>query len=479
MNTNNTFGGICLGAALGVLFVARSTLAQDAWSTVDYVGIPVEYRAIATAPPSKVVVMYSEYDTNTWMLKGRTTRRSLDGGATWGTTGHDLAALPVRERGLVLNSAGHLFLLVRDLSFSDYPWMVQSSVDDGASWTVIDDWQFMPGLPSYATGIAVDDADNLYVSGHGVINGHQGDVGSFVRRSTDGGKSWELVDEWRGPLGIRAENAKWITATSSGVFVAGHAVYGVDSSGYWVWAAYIRGSTDGGNTWQTIADFPIGVGENFHDLKTDATGNLYASFTQDVTDGHGSRPLLRRSTDGGINWETYPILPHWSSNVWGQWHLAIGQNGHLLASGGLLNESGWPISASIDGGVSWTKSNAFAEGLWSNDDWPVLAADGAGHFFAFGRQGQGSGPQYRSGQFVRRLSPAPDIPRLQITFQSTTLQLTWPAIHIGFVLQSATTVANGGDWGDLALVPELEEDQNAVTLNWETPGARFFRLRKP
>ena len=54
----------------------------------------------------------------------------------------------------------------------------------------------------------------------------------------------------------------------------------------------------------------------------------------------------------------------------------------------------------------------------------------------------------------------------------------WPANATGFVLQSATTLANGGDWQDSLLSAMETNGQKGVTLT--STGARgFFRLRSP
>ena len=47
-----------------------------------------------------------------------------------------------------------------------------------------------------------------------------------------------------------------------------------------------------------------------------------------------------------------------------------------------------------------------------------------------------------------------------------------------FVLQSATTLANGGDWQDSSLAPAIIGNQNIVNVN-TTNTAAFFRLRGP
>jgi hypothetical protein len=69
-------------------------------------------------------------------------------------------------------------------------------------------------------------------------------------------------------------------------------------------------------------------------------------------------------------------------------------------------------------------------------------------------------------------------PQLTIIRSAANVILSWPTNATGFVLQSATTLANGGDWQDSSLIPTIVGDQKVVTLN-PTVASGFFRLRGP
>jgi hypothetical protein len=458
--------------------------SQDSWATVDYVDIPgvtFESMAIATAPPAKVFVVYQEIQDSTYT---RVVRKSTDSGSTWEVAGRAPAQqLWMKQGALLINSAGHLFILSEAGGSvsppNAYRWVVQRSVDEGASWQVIDDWQHTPGLYSQAMAIAIDDADNLYVSGHGKRAEDEDGATWFVRRSSDGGQTWQLVDEWRGFAGVDAGYPRWAVSTPNGVFVLGSAYAGGDQ-----YSRYLRRSTDRGGTWETIAEFPIWSGvteieEQVSDLRADAAGHLYALCWQFVKDGSApSRLYFRRSTDGGVNWETFPHLPY---DVGTDWRLEVGLNGRLIASGPLRSElgwePGWPMLTSDDGGVSWTKSNDFEEGnIYLGH--LELASDPAGNFFAIAHD-RVEPPGWRLALIIRRLSAVPTIPTLQMEADVSGLRLFWPANMTGFTPQSATTFADGGDWLDLGAVPTLEGDRYEVTVERESTGPRFFRLRKP
>ncbi len=69
-------------------------------------------------------------------------------------------------------------------------------------------------------------------------------------------------------------------------------------------------------------------------------------------------------------------------------------------------------------------------------------------------------------------------PQLAIIRSGPNLVLSWPTDATGFVLESATTLSNGGDWKDSNLTVTEINGQNIVTLTPIGPRA-FFRLRGP
>jgi uncharacterized repeat protein (TIGR03803 family) len=69
-------------------------------------------------------------------------------------------------------------------------------------------------------------------------------------------------------------------------------------------------------------------------------------------------------------------------------------------------------------------------------------------------------------------------PLLTLIASGPNVILTWPTNATGFVLQSASTLANGGDWQDSSLTLTIVGDQNVVPVDTSAP-AGFFRLHKP
>jgi hypothetical protein len=137
---------------------------------------------------------------------------------------------------------------------------------------------------------------------------------------------------------------------------------------------------------------------------------------------------------------------------------------------------------STDGGVTWSDSDSFTydSSLETN---PAIgygiAADLAGNIYAIG-MGNTALPETQPHWIVRKLAAGlpPPPPSLSASLIGETLALSWPASFTTFVLQSATALANGGDWQDFPTPPIEINDQQVVTTT-PTGLSGFFRLRGP
>jgi uncharacterized repeat protein (TIGR03803 family) len=68
-------------------------------------------------------------------------------------------------------------------------------------------------------------------------------------------------------------------------------------------------------------------------------------------------------------------------------------------------------------------------------------------------------------------------PQLSLIAGGPSLSLSWSTNFPSYVLQTATTLANGGDWRDSTATPSQTNSQNIITVGGTDPTG-FFRLRK-
>jgi len=200
---------------------------------------------------------------------------------------------------------------------SSLSWDVRRSLDGGFSWAALDSgWQLSPGGSARAMGFAADQTGILFVCGNATDSKGKGSLilrrssdhgttwqtqtigvavalhflpansqnqgGLFavgrlgsnawgVQRSRDAGRTWTTVDSWT----VSKTGDAVATASTSdpqgNLYVAGHGKAGKTPYGW-----YVRRSSDGGNTWQTLlANFSAGGDSVVDDVAVDAAGNLW------------------------------------------------------------------------------------------------------------------------------------------------------------------------------------------------------------
>ncbi len=151
-------------------------------------------------------------------------------------------------------------------------WTVRRS-SDGVSWTTVDSFKEGPGLFSYAESIAVDNT-TIYVAGRAqqvIKKGNRLVTNWVVRRSTDGGTTWTVVDRY-GALAQGILTAAAITVNPGGVFVGG---YTPDS---WLVRKGVPG-VNGNMVWVTSDQYQLSAGQpaRVNGMTSDQDGSVYAA----------------------------------------------------------------------------------------------------------------------------------------------------------------------------------------------------------
>src|SRR6185369_5137826 len=156
-------------------------------------------------------------------------------------------------------------------------WLVRRSLDGGATWSNVDTFQLSSSLSSWAKGIGADALGNLYVVGRGTTasTGNTYVNHWLVRKSTNGGASWNTVDDFQ-QSGSITEGRRFAATSNGDLYVAGSAT---SSTGYhWI----VRKNSGGTGAWTTIDDYQNAPGSWWtipSAMAADASGNLFVGGT--------------------------------------------------------------------------------------------------------------------------------------------------------------------------------------------------------
>lgn len=217
-------------------------------------------------------------------------------------------------------------------------WAIWKSTDNGSSWSVVDKYFMYAAGESHPMQIATKGND-VYVCGY--VWGYGGtpslaNAEWLVKKSSDGGASWQITDHWWANLGDNICNS--ITTSASGdIFTTGFS-NNVDS--------YVRISADNGTSWQQIGYFP-GAGRASN-IEVSPNGNLWVLIGNNIYTGV--------YTLGSWNWSgPFSITGTGFGNVAYQkvGGLEIVSNTHAYFTGRISNT--WRIFETTDAGVTWSQ----------------------------------------------------------------------------------------------------------------------------
>ena len=180
----------------------------------------------------------------------------------------------------------------------------------------------------------------------------QADVGEWLIRSTDGGKTWSprlptIVNSPHGPLQL----------SNGRLLYAGKKLWSDQKIG-------VCESKDDGLTWQWLAEIPTRNGdafkEGYHELHAieASNGKLLVQIRNQGKNANSGETLQTESTDGGKTWsEPHPI------GVWGlPSHLLKLRDGRLLMTYGHRRSLfGNQARLSIDDGQTWGEAMSISE----------------------------------------------------------------------------------------------------------------------
>lgn len=189
------------------------------------------------------------------------------------------------------------FTLVPALWFA--PWLTLFAQP---AWQTVADFQCAP--PATVEALAKDAAGHLYAAISTAEE--EGRMAAQIRRSTDGGTTWSVVDH------LVASNLGLVQFRSLGVDKGGQvyaAGFRSDDQGQYRWI--VRQSGANGTNWSTVDEFALpGVQRTIAQaLTVDADGRISVAGYGDAPSRAGqpqprTRWLVRQSRDGGRTWTT-------------------------------------------------------------------------------------------------------------------------------------------------------------------------------
>jgi len=272
----------------GKNWVVRQSIDNGTtWFTADQLTNWVFYPSagdVKAAPSGEIYVAGTQADT---CCPGATTsafqwlvRKSSDDGRTWQSV--DILgslALFDQSEARAIAFKGDAVFVVGYLSsdpeaFSAKVWTVRRSLAKGETWTTVDAVQLEPAQASSAEAITVTPAGHIIVVGSATAGSGASHINYWlVRRSTNGGESWETIDTLiTQDSGAAIPDA--VTSDQAGnIWVCGYSSRNGALNGWFVSRGTERG--DGTVTWSN-SDFVPGQNRP-NGLTSDRTGRIFVT----------------------------------------------------------------------------------------------------------------------------------------------------------------------------------------------------------
>lgn len=365
--------------------VRKSSDGGTTWVTVDDYVLAAGFDAQATAltVDGSGNIYSTGYATNSSGLLRWIVRKSIDAGVTWSVVNNYVLINGFDAKGIALtvDGSGNIYVAgyALDASFLSH-WIVRKSTNAGSTWATVDNYNLDAVSDAQAASLTVDGAGNIYSGGRAMDN--TGVTHWIIRKSTDAGTTWTVVDDYNADVWYDSQNNALTADTLGNIYAAGSAngsgpVYGI-----------VRKSSDSGATWGTVDNYSLFKGKlaSAEDLSVDGSGNIfsvgYASDSSNILHW-----IVRKSTDSGATWATVDDFNFSASQSSGADAITIDGSGNIYVIGNAKDASSfihWIVRKSIDGGATWSTVDDYALSVNKEAKGADLAIDSSGNIYATG-----------------------------------------------------------------------------------------------
>ncbi len=353
-----------------------------AWSTVDDFLLPTTTLAAAAAITTSrnsvyVAGMSSDTATGHWVV-----RKFRNG--VWSTVDDYIYSIGLRSHPQAIVRTGRdVFVAGGGNNASNAgPWLVRRSTNRGATWSLIDTFEDPAAPASFANAAVVDRNGAILVGGPSNV----GAVGYHwvVRSSANLGASWTTSDDVA-PMTAAAGVTGLALATNGDVYACG---YNWDGAQYrW----QVRRRPANSAAWSMVDDFvPSGLttpnGLFAYGVAAGA-GTVMVAGAYLV--GGAYHWVVRRSTNSGASWTVADdfgsvCIPHaiGYDSTRDAWY-AVGR----CATGSAYS---WITRRSADGGATWTTEDTYQLTPGESSRAMAVGVTGRGEVYVAGRGGLGA-----------------------------------------------------------------------------------------
>lgn len=252
-------------------------------------------------------------------------------------------------------------------------WIVRRSVDGGGTWQEVHRWSLAAGMFAEARGITVDEAGRLFACG--LALDASGASHWIIQKSEDGGGHWTTKDLFKssgaasiatGYNIVEGLGVSFVSGAGGGLFTVG--TRGSKYFGVWT----VLRSVDQGNNWQVVDSWvPKSTGSSrARKVTSDGARIFVLGDNGGRTERDPSPWVVRMSEDGGNAWQT--IFGPWSYGpcVYPT-DFTIDAAGDIWIAGAVVKQYGTNKNRSHTTTATVVRLHETQPGAWTSTEYPI------------------------------------------------------------------------------------------------------------